>query len=202
MAFNNSNYGNNNGGYNNNNNGGEKKKTNFKVGRIYGSDGILEVSVWNSDKGGVYGIMSIKAAIGKDPSTGMNAYEQKMSGELPSIFMNVEILRALVEYLKSNSVEQLSADIDTGRGATMSIHGSPTDVKITINNQKTGTRTITIKAMTIGNKNINASMLNLIDYLTICCKHAKLAKIDGEEFAKALADGEDTSDAAADVPFN
>lgn len=201
MAFNNSNYGN--GGYNNNNNGGEKKKTNFRVGRIYGSDGILEVSVWNSDKGGIYGIMSIKTAVGKDPASGMNVYEQKMSGELPSIFMNVELLRVLMEYLKMTPVERLSGELDTGRGATMSIQGSGNEVKITINNQKTGTRTITLKALTIGDKNINASMLNLIDYITICWKHAKLAKIDAEEFSKALSDGnEEAASDASEVPFN
>ena len=61
MAFNNFN-----GNFNNNsNNGGEpKKKSNFRVGKLYGSDGILDVSVWNSDKGGVYCILNIKQAVG------------------------------------------------------------------------------------------------------------------------------------------
>lgn len=196
-------------GYNgNNNNGnsnnGDKKKSNFKVGRIYGSDGILEVGVWNSDRGGTYAQMSIKAAIGKDPSTGMNAYEQKMSGELPTISMNAELLRALIEYLKTTPIEQYSCDLDTTRGAKINITGSANDVKITITNQKTGTRTVTLEATPVSNsKRINANMLNLIDYLQICYKHAKFVKLDNDEFGKVIA-SEGSGDTSADgeeAPF-
>ena len=39
------------------NNSGEKKKTNFRVGRVYATDGTVDVSVWNSDKGGCFCIL-------------------------------------------------------------------------------------------------------------------------------------------------
>lgn len=192
MAFNNSNYGNFNN--NNSNNGGEpKKKSNFRVGKLYGSDGILDVSVWNSDKGGVYCILNIKQAVGKDPSTGMNVYEQKMPNELPSVFMNVEAVRTVLEYLKMTPVDQLNGKYDAGQ-SSIEFTSSGADVKITLNG-KAGTRTITLKANTIGNKNINSSMLNLIDFLEIGFKYTKLAKLDTEAFGNVLTSEGGTGEA-------
>lgn len=173
---------------------GEKKKSNFRVGRIYGADGTMDVSIWNSDKGGCYCILSIKAAIGKDPSTGGNVYEQKMSGELPSIFMNPEIVRTLIESMKSQKPETIETSIDTGRGAKMSITGNGNSVKISIDNQKTGNRTITLDAVSAGTTSVHANFLNLVDMLGICYRKAITHKLDPEEFA--MATGVEASDEA------
>lgn len=183
MAFNQTN-----NQFGNSNQGGEKKKSNFRVGKAYGSDGTLDVSVWNSDKGGCYCIFSIKAAVGKDPSTGANVYEQKMSGELPSIFMNIEILRAFLDGVKSQDPSTINATIDTKRGSKMTIVGSGTSIKLTIDNQKTGTRTITFDAIPVGSANIHATWSNLIDMAEICFKKAIRNKLDPEEFAMAVSD--------------
>jgi hypothetical protein len=169
----------------------QKKRTNFPVGKIYGTDGQLSVSVWNSDKGGVYAIMGIKSAVGKDPSTGGNVYEQKMSGELPSIFMNTEILRALIEAMKDTKPENVAINIDTQRGSKMTINGSGASVKITIENQKTGTRTITLDSTPVGMTSINASYMNLLYMLNICFKKAINNKLDPDEFAMAVASSSD-----------
>lgn len=198
MAFQQNSNGFNNGNLSNN---GEKKKTNFKVGKIYGTDGTLDVSVWNSDKGGCYGIISARAAIGKDPSTGANAYEQKMSGELPSIFMNVELMRALVDGLKAQDPGTLNVSLDTKRGASMTIIGAGNSVKITIDNKKTGTRTITLDAVPVGNKNIHANFLNLIDMLDICFKKAIRNKLDPEEFSMAVGGDTDGETNPDEAPF-
>lgn len=179
-----------------NNQGGEKKKSNFRVGRIYGTDGTIDVSIWNSDKGGVYTILSIKSAVGKDPSTGANVYEQKMSGELPSIFMNLELIRAFLDGVKGHDVATLNFTIDTKRGSKLTMQGSADAVKITIENQKTGTRTITLDAVPIGNVNVHANVLNLISMIEICFKKALSNKLDPEEFAMAV----NTDD--TEVPFN
>lgn len=184
------------GNNNTNNQGGEKKKSNFRVGRIYGTDGIIDVSIWNSDKGGVYTILSIKSAVGKDPSTGANVYEQKMSGELPSIFMNLELIRAFLDGVKGLDVATLNFTIDTKRGSKLTMQGSADAVKITIENQKTGTRTITLDAVPIGNVNVHANVLNLISMIEICFKKALSNKLDPEEFAMAV----NTDD--TEVPFN
>ncbi len=184
------------GNNNTNNQGGEKKKSNFRVGRIYGTDGTIDVSIWNSDKGGVYTILSIKSAVGKDPSTGANVYEQKMSGELPSIFMNLELIRAFLDGVKGLDVATLNFTIDTKRGSKLTMQGSADAVKITIENQKTGTRTITLDAVPIGNVNVHANVLNLISMIEICFKKALSNKLDPEEFAMAV----NTDD--TEVPFN
>lgn len=184
------------GNNNTNNQGGEKKKSNFRVGRIYGTDGTIDVSIWNSDKGGVYTILSIKSAVGKDPSTGANVYEQKMSGELPSIFMNLELIRAFLDGVKGHDVATLNFTIDTKRGSKLTMQGSDDAVKITIENQKTGTRTITLDAVPIGNVNVHANVLNLISMIEICFKKALSNKLDPEEFAMAV----NTDD--TEVPFN
>lgn len=184
------------GNNNTNNQGGEKKKSNFRVGRIYGTDGIIDVSIWNSDKGGVYTILSIKSAVGKDPSTGANVYEQKMSGELPSIFMNLELIRAFLDGVKGLDVATLNFTIDTKRGSKLTMQGSADAVKITIENQKTGTRTITLDAVPIGNVNVHANVLNLISMIEICFKKALSNKLDPEEFTMAV----NTDD--TEVPFN
>lgn len=171
---------------------GAKKKSNFRVGRIYGTDGTIDVSVWNSDKGGCYAICSIKAAIGKDPSTGANVYEQKMSGELPSIFMNIEILRALLEAMKQQKPESLNVSIDTSRGSKMSLTTTGSSIKVTIDNQKTGTRTVTLESIPVGSTTVHANYLNLQQLLTTCFKKAINNKLDPDEFATAIASGGDS----------
>lgn len=188
-----------NGGYNNNapQNGG-KKKTNFRVGRIYGSDGTLDVNVWNSDKGGCYCVMNIKAAVGKDPSTGANVYEQKMSSELPSVFMNMDLMRAFLEGVADANIDTLNMTLDTHRGSKVTFVGSPANVKLTIDNQKTGTRTITIDAIPVGSRNIHASFKNLIDMVNICFTKAILNKLDPDEFSMVVGDGEGNPE---DSPF-
>lgn len=180
---------------NNNTQTEEKKKTNFRVGKIYCTDGTIDVSVWNSDKGGCYAILSIKAAVGKDPSTGANVYEQKMSGELPSICMNIEIVRALIDAVKGADPGTLNINIDTKRGAKMSMVGSGGSVKITIDNQKTGSRTVTLDSISVGPKNIHANFNNLMDMINICFKKAIHNKLDAGEFAVVFGENSE------EVPF-
>lgn len=184
--------------YNNNNQNGEKKKSNFRVGKIYGADGTIDIGVWNSDKGGCYAIMSIKAAVGKDPSTGGNVYEQKMSGELPSICMNLSKIRVFLEAVKDQDPGTLNTVIDTERGAKLTIVGSGSSVKLTIDNQKTGTRTVTLNASPAGYTNIHADFKNLVDMIDICFKKAIRSKLDPDEFSMAFAD--DPSN-GGDTPF-
>jgi hypothetical protein len=193
MAFMNGN------GFNNqnNNNGEPKKKSNFRVGRLYGDDGILDVSTWNSDKGGTYAVLSIKAAIGKDPSTGTNAYEQKMASELPSVFLNVENVCALIEAMNLSKPETANLSLDCGR-SKITIVGQNDSVKMTIENQKNGTRNVTFKAISVGSLKVYSFWKVLRDYLTICYKKASRVRLNMEEFGSALA-GEDQSD--DEIPF-
>lgn len=178
------------------NNSGEKKKTNFRVGRVYATDGTVDVSVWNSDKGGCFCILSIKAAVGKDPSTGTNVYEQKMSGELPSMVMNLEMVRAFLEVVKKQDPENLNFKLDTNRGSSITVTGAGSSIKVTIENAKNGTRTVTFDAVPVGSTNVHANWRNLVDMVDICFKKALRNKLDPEEFAMV---GEDEN--SSDLPI-
>ena len=184
MPFQQSNY---NG--NNMNNGGEKKKTNFRVGRIYGGDGIMDVSIWKSDSA-TYAILQIKQAIGKDPSTGRDSYEQKAPNELPRMFLNSEGVRALYDFCKDTDPTTMHATLDPGRGTKITLDGSPANVKITIEDQKKGTRSITLNATPIGGRNIHATWNNFLSMLQQCVNKSVFAKLDPEEFGQNAGDEE------------
>lgn len=168
---------------------GEKKRTNFRVGRLYGSDGILDISIWNSDSA-VYTIFQIKQAIGKDPSTGANAYEQKAPNELPRIFMNLEFIRAFDEFVKiveASSNDQFRGTFTPRAGSKLTIEGSKSgSFKIVLETDKLGTRTITFNAIPVGDTNVNSAWKNIGDLIGICVKKALYAKLDPEEFATAI----------------
>lgn len=176
---------NNNFGGSPNNNQGDKKRTNFPVRRLYGSDGILDLSVWNSDSS-VYTIFQIKQAIGKDPSTGANAYEQKAPSELPRVFLNPEYLRAFYDAAKSADINNLNLSISPKRGSKMTVVGSGSQVKITVETEKQGSRSVTFEGIPVGNSTVNASWKNLITVMEIALKKALRSKLDPDEFAMAL----------------
>ena len=180
MPFQNSN------GFNQNASSGEKKKTNFPVGKLYGTNGIMNISIWNSDSA-VYTILTIKQTIGKDPSTGQPAYEQKAPNELPRVFLNAEFLRLLVEGMRSVKMESDSFTISPKHGTKLTIATNNHQVELTIETEKQGKRAITFNATPIGSANVNAQWINMGYLLDLAMKKALYAKIDPEEFATALS---------------
>lgn len=179
---------------NTNNQNGDKKKTNFRIGKIWGSDGQLDVSVWVADTG-ARTILSIKSAVGKDPSTGNNVYEQKMPNELPRFFMNADLSRAFIEAVESTpDLGSLNMTIDKGGNNRLSIVGQGNSIKLTIDSPKQGSRTITFDSTSVGSKNIHASFKNLIEYIKIGYKKAITAKLDPDEFAMAVGSDDSNDD--------
>lgn len=172
-------------GGNNNQQGGEKKRSNFKLGKIWGTDGQLDVSVWIADTG-ARTILSIKSAVGKDPSTGSNVYEQKMPNELPRFFMTGGWARALVEAVKDKDPGTLNLQMEKPDHSKLSIVGQGNCVKLTIESPKSGTRTITLESVSVGNTTIHSEFLNLIDLIKVGQKKALYAKVDPDEFSVAL----------------
>lgn len=187
---------NNNNGFNNqnNNNGEPKKKTNFRVGRrIVGDDGALTISTWNSDRGGVFTVLSIVSAVGKDPSTGAPVYEQKAPNELPSIYMSTDNICALkLAMEETKDPGAVNFTIESGRNK-ITFAGTGTGYKITIENQKTGSRTLTLKGIPVLEATVYPSWKMLKDRVDICYKKSNLAGVDTEEFGVALAGGGDTA---------
>lgn len=177
-------------GFNNQNNSqGEKKRTNFPVGRLFATDAVMDIRVWVTDSS-VFTIFSAKQAVGKDPSTGANVYEQKMPNELPRIFLNPEFLRAFLEAAKSLDAATGATGtitISPKKGSKMTVDISATgQVKITLESDK-GTRTATFEPIPCGSTTINASWKNLIALCEVAMKKGLYAKLDPEEFGNALA---------------
>ena len=185
---------NNNFNNNSNNNGGDKKKTNFRLGKVWGSDGQLDVSIWVADTG-VRAILSIKAAVGKDPSTGANVLEQKMPNELPRFFMNIDLLRAFIDVVEATpDLGSVNIVLDKGNAGKLTIIGQGSSIKLTIDSAKQGSRTITFDSIGVGNKNIHAAFRNLCEYMKIAYRKALTNKLDPEEFGMAVNGGDNDDD--------
>jgi hypothetical protein len=175
----------------NQNNGGEKKKTNFRLGKIWGSDGQMDVSIWVADTG-VRAILSIKAAVGKDPSTGANVLEQKMPNELPRYFMNLDLMRAFIDIVDSTTdLGTLNVVLDKGNAGKLTVAGQGSSIKVTIDSAKQGSRSITFDSVACGNTNIHAAFKNLNELIKIAYKKALTNKLDPEEFGMAVGGSDD-----------
>lgn len=182
---------------NSNNQSGDKKKTNFRIGKIWGSDGQLDVSVWVADTG-ARTIISIKSAVGKDPSTGNNVYEQKMPNELPRFFMNVDLSRAFIDAVEATpDLGSINIVLDKGGNNKLTVIGQGNSIKLTIDSPKQGSRTITFESTPVGNNNIHASFKNLIEYIKFGYKKALTNKLDPDEFGMVVG-SDDSND---DQPF-
>lgn len=182
---------------NSNNQNGDKKKTNFRIGKIWGSDGQLDVSVWVADTG-ARTIISIKSAVGKDPSTGNNVYEQKMPNELPRFFMNVDLSRAFIDAVEATpDLGSINIVLDKGGNNKLTVIGQGNSIKLTIDSPKQGSRTITFESTPVGNNNIHASFKNLIEYIKFGYKKALTNKLDPDEFGMVVG-SDDSND---DQPF-
>lgn len=201
MPFNvNNNFNNNQGGLNN---ATDKKKTNFRIGKLWGSDGQLDISVWVAQSG-VFTTLTIKSAIGKDPATGTNVLEQKMPGDLPRFYMSISLVKAFLQCIESYTADDISRinfeyDKDQ-RGGKLSIIGDGNVIKMTIDSKKQqGHRTITFEATSVGSKNIHSTFLVFCEYMKIAYKKALYNKLDPDEFAMAVGNG--GNDDNDDIPI-
>lgn len=181
-----------NNSFNNNTANSGEKKTNFRIGKIWGSDGQLDISLWIANTG-VRAILRIKSAVGKDPSTGATVLEQRKPNELPGFFMNIDVLKAFIDYVATvTDYGSMSFSIDKGNNNKLTVIGQGNTIKMTIDSQKLGSKTITFDSIAVGNKNIHAAFMNLIEYLKICYKKALTNKLDPDEFGMAI--GSSSSD--------
>lgn len=188
-----------NNSFNNNTTNSGEKKTNFRIGKIWGSDGQLEVSLWIANTG-VRAILRIKSAVGKDPSTGATVLEQRKPNELPGFFMNIDVLKAFIDYIATiTDYGSMSFSIDKGNNNKLTVIGQGNTIKMTIDSQKLGSKTITFDSIAVGNKNIHAAFMNLIEYLKICYKKALTNKLDPDEFGMVV--GSSSSDDNDDLPI-
>lgn len=181
MPFQNSNFGGNSN--NQQQQDGEKKKTNYRLGRFFGSDAILEVTVWLSNSA-VNTILQIKSAVGKDPSTGQNVYENKSPMEVPRLFLKPDQLRLFTDYIKTHD----SIDWSPSDNSHITITGiNNGDIKITIAEKKhPQPRTITFPAIPVSNGNVqNGNWKNILKILDVALDRALLIKLNPDAFSDA-----------------
>jgi len=197
MSFTNNNNFNNSNNFNNGQNG-DKKKTNFNIGeKVWGKEGVLTVSIWVAPTG-VKTILSAKSIVGKDPSTGASVLEQNKPGTTPRYFLDINYLNALLVAMDTcGDPGTINVSWTKENGGKFSMIGQGNEVRITLDDPKNGTRTITLESITGNNKNIHSRFNNLKKYLEIAYKKALYNKLDPEEFAMVTpsddqADGEDT----------
>lgn len=177
---------------NQNQSSGDKKRTNFPVGRLFGSDGKLNVTIWNSDSA-VYTIIAIAQSVGKDPTTGANVYEQKAPNELPRVFLNPENLETLLLGMNDIDINGTTTHVlPLKNGSKLTIAVNNGKVTLTTETQKQGSRSITFEPITFASSNINGNWNLFKKYLTIASNKALVAKLDPNEFAMAV--GQSTSD--------
>lgn len=171
---------------------GDKKRTNFPVGRLFGSDGKLNVTIWNSDSA-VYTIIAIAQSVGKDPTTGANVYEQKAPNELPRVFLNPENLETLLLGMNDIDINGTTTHVlPLKNGSKLTIAVNNGKVTLTTETQKQGSRSITFEPITFASSNINGNWNLFKKYLTIASNKALVAKLDPNEFAMVM--GQTTSD--------
>lgn len=171
---------------------GDKKRTNFPVGRLFGSDGKLNVTIWNSDSA-VYTIIAIAQSVGKDPTTGANVYEQKAPNELPRVFLNPENLETLLLGMNDIDINGTTTHVlPLKNGSKLTIAVNNGKVTLTTETPKQGSRSITFEPITFASSNINGNWNLFKKYLTIASNKALVAKLDPNEFAMVM--GQTTSD--------
>lgn len=177
---------------NQNQSSGDKKRTNFPVGRLFGSDGKLNVTIWNSDSA-VYTIIAIAQSVGKDPTTGANVYEQKAPNELPRVFLNPENLETLLLGMNDIDINGTTTHVlPLKNGSKLTIAVNNGKVTLTTETQKQGSRSITFEPITFASSNINGNWNLFKKYLTIASNKALVAKLDPNEFAMVM--GQTTND--------
>lgn len=177
---------------------GDKPRTNFPIGvSVRGTDGRMDVSAWKSTSA-VFTILQIKQMIGKDPATGQPVFENKKPNELPRIFLNPEMLKALVMSMEGADMNQVNINVtqsivNKNNTNKLTMTGTNNQIKITIESPTNGTRTITLDGIPTGTITVNPNWTILIDMLKIAYKKALTARLDPSEFAFAVS-GDDNSE--------
>ena len=171
----------NNNNFNQQNPNAPKEKTNFPIGKIYGSNGIIETKCWKSQNNALYISLSIKQQIGKDPQ-GRTTYENGLAKEIPSILLRADSARALYMYLTNNSPENYKLNDFSAPNfpdSKISFIGNDAGVRVTITDQK-GMRTMDMPSVPVADKNYHPLIENFLTQFKKAMDCAILYKVADE----------------------
>lgn len=170
-----------------NNNQAPAEKTNFPVGRVYGSDGLINFSLWKSKNNALYTSIQLKQQIGKDPN-GRVTYESGMSKDIPSILLRVDQARCLYELFNNTPPEQINYTYkQEDYGTEMTVTGSTSGVVVSVTN-KVGTRKVTIPSIAMGNVNVHGDWKNFITFMWKCIDKCLMNRASEEILDKGSDD--------------
>lgn len=177
--------------YNSQNGGNPQQpneKRNFGISRIYGTDGVVDISLWKSPNNVFYTSINIKQLIGKDPN-GRSNFEAGLAKDIPNVLVRADQLGAILMDIKK-PVETIDAFFVTqskDAKPTITFKGSAEGVTITIESP-VGKRSTTIAPTPSGNHNVHSNFNNLILVLEMCLRKCILNRAD----ADIVAGSEDT----------
>lgn len=169
---------------NTNNNGEAPKKKNIRVAKIDTDDGRLNITVWRSDRGGIYVVLNMMAAAGKDPQTGRVMYEQRMPNELPSIYMTASYALGLLDAInmqKCNEAANLNFQYKV-RDNVLNVSSEGTNIKMTLESPKTGSRNMTFQGMQVGTGVVHPTWHYFQKMLKMAVDKVLYARLDPDEF--------------------
>jgi hypothetical protein len=169
----------------------ERPKTNFRIDNIWGADARMNLTIWKADTGARL-VISIAQFVGKDPEKGTNIVEQKMPNELPSVYLNSTVLRAMYQFIEKQNPSSMMGKLEMGNRAIEFLSESGKAV-IKITAQDKPERKITFDTVTIGNETIHAGWEQFKSTVKVCLDKIATMKIDSfEELAPAGGKQEDS----------
>ena len=208
---------------------GEKKS--WRVGRdvIKNSTGKMKVGLYETEYKNAFCSVQILSSIGTDPNTGVSTYESRPPKEIPSVLISHEILEAIIDRFTDktrssndssffpNWVEPTNVNetIDCGYKTKIQFIGSPTDIKIRVENKDGQDRSMTITGVQLSTGPNFAMWRMFLQKLYYVLSYMRTSGIDPEKFSAAMAsatgitmtqdndsDNNGGNNSSNDVPFN
>ena len=164
------------------------RKKNIKVTSINCDNGRLNMTIWRSDRGGVYVVMTALAKVGNDPTTGIAMYEQKQPKDLPSIYLAgtdaVEVLDALKMIPWQGSTPSCSYTKTCGKNNnTIAVTANGNEIELKINTPNIGDRSVTFKGAPACTTTVNAGWHLFLMMFEKAVNKVLCDKLDPNEFS-------------------
>jgi len=171
----------NNNNFNQQNPNAQKEKTNLPVGKIYGSNGIIETKCWKSQNNALYISLAVKQRVGEDPQ-GRITYENGLGKDTPSILLRADSARALYMYLTNTAPENYKLNDFSAPNfpdSKISFIGNDTGVRVIVTNPK-GMRTMDMPTIPVADKNYHPLLENFLTQFKKAIDSAVLYKVADE----------------------
>lgn len=179
-----------------------KEKRSWRVGKdnLRTSTGKIQVGLYESQFKTPYCSVQIMTAIGKDPTNGSVTYENRPPTEIPSVLISHELLEAIIDRCTDKTrptkdseffpnwidPTTINETIDCGYNSKIQIIGSPSEVKVRVENKDGQDRSCTITGIPLST-GVNFAMWRMfLQRLYYVLSYMRTAGIDPEKFSAAM----------------